>query len=63
MLLAGGIGVTPVLAMAAALAVGAAVPFHYAGRTRGELAFLGEIERARAATASPSTPTTRRPLF
>jgi vanillate O-demethylase ferredoxin subunit len=44
-LLAGGIGVTPVLSMAAALSAGQR-PFRfiYAGRSRDQLAFLGEGE-------------------
>jgi ferredoxin-NADP reductase len=44
-LLAGGIGVTPVVSMAAAL-VARAHPFrfYYAGRSRGQLAFLPAIE-------------------
>jgi vanillate O-demethylase ferredoxin subunit len=45
-LVAGGIGVTPLLAMACALsAAKRPFSFHYAGRSRSELAFLGEIER------------------
>ena len=45
LLLAGGIGVTPVLSMAAALSAGQR-PFRfiYAGRSRDQLAFLGEGE-------------------
>src|SRR3954447_26615611 len=44
-LLAGGIGVTPVLSMATALAAGERpYRFIYAGRSRDQLAFLGEIE-------------------
>jgi len=45
-LVAGGIGVTPLLAMACELNVAKRpFSFHYAGRSRSELAFLGEIER------------------
>jgi ferredoxin-NADP reductase len=44
-LLAGGIGVTPVLSMATALAAGRRpYRFIYAGRSRDQLAFLDEIE-------------------
>lgn len=44
-LLAGGIGVTPVVSMAAALsAAGRPYQFIYAGRSRDQLAFLSEIE-------------------
>jgi len=44
-LLAGGIGVTPVLSMAAALAAGERpYRFIYAGRSRDQLAFRGECE-------------------
>src|SRR3954470_7508235 len=44
-LLAGGIGVTPVLSMATALAAGERpYRFIYAGRSRDQLAFLREIE-------------------
>jgi vanillate O-demethylase ferredoxin subunit len=44
-LLAGGIGVTPVLSMAAALTAGARpYRFIYAGRSRDQIAFLGESE-------------------
>jgi vanillate O-demethylase ferredoxin subunit len=44
-LLAGGIGVTPVLSMAAALSAGERpYRFIYAGRSRDQLAFLGECE-------------------
>lgn len=44
-LLAGGIGVTPVISMAASLtARGHPYRFFYAGRTRAHLAFLSEIE-------------------
>src|SRR6266403_1737615 len=44
-LLAGGIGVTPVLSMATALAAGERpYRFIYAGRSRDQLAFLGESE-------------------
>jgi ferredoxin-NADP reductase len=45
-LLAGGIGVTPILSMAAALAGGGhAYRVVYAGRSRARLAFLREMER------------------
>lgn len=45
-LVAGGIGVTPLLAMACELnAAKRPFSFHYAGRSRGELAFVGDIER------------------
>ncbi|QPF87289.1 oxidoreductase [Bradyrhizobium genosp. L] len=52
-LVAGGIGVTPLLTMACELS-GANRPFsfHYAGRSRAELAFLGEIERLAGANAT-----------
>ncbi|VIO77739.1 PDR/VanB family oxidoreductase [Bradyrhizobium ivorense] len=51
-LVAGGIGITPLLTMACEL--GAAqrpFSFHYAGRSRSELAFLGEVERLTGAKA------------
>jgi vanillate O-demethylase ferredoxin subunit len=52
-LVAGGIGVTPLLAMACELsAAKRPFSFHYAGRSRGELAFLGEIERLASASAT-----------
>lgn len=45
LLLAGGIGITPVFSMAAALAEGSRnFRLHYLGRARGELAFLPELE-------------------
>jgi ferredoxin-NADP reductase len=45
-LLAGGIGITPVVSMAAALAAeGRSYRLHYAGRARGDLAFINEIEQ------------------
>ena len=45
LLLAGGIGITPILSMAAALdRVGRPFRLHYLGRARGELAFLHELE-------------------
>jgi vanillate O-demethylase ferredoxin subunit len=45
-LVAGGIGVTPLLTMACELnAAKRTFTFHYAGRSRGELAFVGDIER------------------
>lgn len=45
LLLAGGIGITPILSMAAALArAGRPFRLHYLGRARGELAFLRELE-------------------
>jgi ferredoxin-NADP reductase len=52
-LVAGGIGVTPILSMACELSVAKRpFSFHYAGRSRGELAFLGEIERLTGAKAA-----------
>jgi ferredoxin-NADP reductase len=52
-LVAGGIGVTPLLAMACELSVAKrSFSFHYAGRSRAELAFLGEIERLTSASAT-----------
>ena len=52
-LVAGGIGVTPLLAMACELSVAKRpFSFHYAGRSRTELAFLGEIERLTGAEAA-----------
>jgi ferredoxin-NADP reductase len=52
-LVAGGIGVTPLLAMACELSVAnRPFSFHYAGRSRTELAFLGEIERLTSAKAT-----------
>jgi vanillate O-demethylase ferredoxin subunit len=51
-LVAGGIGVTPLLAMACELsAAKRPFSFYYAGRSRTELAFLGEIERLTCAKA------------
>jgi len=45
LLIAGGIGITPLLAMARALvATGAPFILHYAARSRAEAAFLDEIE-------------------
>jgi ferredoxin-NADP reductase len=45
-LLAGGIGITPIVSMAAALAAeGRPYRLHYAGRSCGDLAFIGDIER------------------
>ncbi|WP_030437471.1 PDR/VanB family oxidoreductase [Actinoplanes subtropicus] len=45
LLLAGGIGVTPLLAMAHALDAGSAeYEFHYCARSRAEAAFLDELE-------------------
>src|SRR5882724_11551678 len=50
-LVAGGIGVTPLLAMACELnAAKRPFSFHYAGRSRSELAFLGDIARLAGAT-------------
>lgn len=44
-LVAGGIGVTPILSMAAELAAaGHPFRFHFAGRRRADLAFLAEVE-------------------
>ncbi|WP_407147087.1 PDR/VanB family oxidoreductase [Bradyrhizobium sp. ORS 86] len=52
-LVAGGIGVTPLLTMACELSVAKRpFSFYYAGRSRAELAFLGEIERIAGANAS-----------
>lgn len=46
-LVAGGIGVTPILSMAAWLRASRhPFRFHYAGRSRGQLAFLAECEAA-----------------
>ncbi|WBL81394.1 PDR/VanB family oxidoreductase [Bradyrhizobium xenonodulans] len=45
LLFAGGIGVTPILSMAAELKVrGGPYRLHYAGRTRGTLAFLPQLQ-------------------
>ncbi|HVV63069.1 MAG TPA: PDR/VanB family oxidoreductase [Pseudolabrys sp.] len=45
-LLAGGIGITPIMSMAAALtAEGRPYRLHYAGRARDQLAFVGDIEQ------------------
>ena len=45
-LIAGGIGVTPLLSMAATLrGAGRPFAFHYAGRSRADLAFVEEVER------------------
>lgn len=45
-LIAGGIGITPIMSMAAALAAeGHPYRLYYAGRSRDQLAFVGEIER------------------
>lgn len=44
-LIAGGIGITPIASMAAALAAeGRPFRLHYAGRTRGRLAFVDELK-------------------
>ena len=52
-LVAGGIGVTPLLTMACELsAAKRPFTFYYAGRSRSELAFLGEIERLAGASAT-----------
>ncbi len=52
-LIAGGIGVTPLLTMACELnAAKRPFSFHYAGRSRSELAFLGDIERLTSAGAT-----------
>jgi vanillate O-demethylase ferredoxin subunit len=52
-LVAGGIGVTPLLTMACELSTAKRpFSFHYAGRSRSELAFLGEIERLASANAT-----------
>src|SRR5918992_5491931 len=49
-LVAGGIRVTPLLTMACELnAAKRPFSFYYAGRSRGELAFLGDIERLASA--------------
>jgi ferredoxin-NADP reductase len=51
-LVAGGIGVTPLLSMACELATAKRpFSFHYAGRSRAELAFIPEIERLTDAKA------------
>ena len=51
-LVAGGIGVTPLLSMACELAASKrSFSFHYAGRSRSELAFIPEIERLTDANA------------
>ena len=51
--LAGGIGITPLLSMAARLdALGRDWELHYAVRTRGEAAFLDRIRRMGVADAS-----------
>jgi len=45
LLIAGGIGITPILSMAAALArAGRDFRLHYAGRARGQLAFLEPLQ-------------------
>lgn len=45
-LFAGGIGITPILAMAHALqAAGRSFELHYCGRSAARLAFLGELDR------------------
>lgn len=45
LLIAGGIGITPILSMAAALArEGRDFRLHYAGRARGQLAFLAPLQ-------------------
>src|SRR5581483_3318809 len=45
-LLAGGIGITPIVSMAAALAAeGRAYRLFFAGRSRGEVAFIKDIEQ------------------
>ncbi len=51
LLLAGGIGITPILAMARSL-LRQQAPFHlhYCGRTRGGMAFLDELESGKLAT-------------
>jgi vanillate O-demethylase ferredoxin subunit len=52
-LVAGGIGVTPLLTMACELsAAKRAFSFHYAGRSRTDLVFLGDIERLASAKAT-----------
>ncbi|HEY0297305.1 MAG TPA: PDR/VanB family oxidoreductase [Bordetella sp.] len=44
-LIAGGIGITPMASMAASLAAkGNDYVLHYSGRSRGQLAFLGELQ-------------------
>jgi cytochrome P450/ferredoxin-NADP reductase len=44
-LIAGGIGITPISAMARrALALGIAYELHYSGRSRGSMALLGELQ-------------------
>ena len=50
-LVAGGIGVTPLLSMACELtAAKRPFSFYYAGRSRSELAFVRDIERLASAT-------------
>lgn len=50
LLLAGGIGITPLLAMAYRLsALGRNFDFHYCAKSRERCAFLGEIDRAKFA--------------
>lgn len=52
LLLAGGIGITPILAMAQTLhAQGAPFELHYCGRTAGGMAFLQEIQASAFAPA------------
>lgn len=49
LLIAGGIGITPIASMAAALKAGGAdYRLHYAGRSQGALAFLDELQAAHA---------------
>lgn len=52
-LIAGGIGITPILAMADRLkALGKSYEFHYAGRSRRQMAMLGRVQKDHAASLS-----------
>ncbi|MBO9332563.1 2Fe-2S iron-sulfur cluster binding domain-containing protein [Achromobacter xylosoxidans] len=53
LLIAGGIGITPIASMAAALkSAGRAFHLHYCGRSRGQLAFLPELQALAGADLS-----------
>src|SRR3546814_16848515 len=53
-LFAGGIGVTPILAMAERLAqIDASFELHYCGRSRSRTAFLDRISSSRFSTKAP----------